>query len=124
MNPRKVLPHCQRVILTAASVALLAIPAWAWNLDAKHINALRLEKSGQISFTLFASGTGGNEFLCGAAGASRAQWFFITPCGSTNAQCIAAVNRMSNTLLEAKMARKAVHVQREGCNVTEVALKP
>lgn len=102
--------------------ALLVTPAFGWNLPAKQVNALSYLKSGEIRFTLFSSGSTGSEFLCRTS--PNSQWFRISPCGSGSPECLAAVNRMASTLLAAKLAGKAVHVQRSGCDVTEVALKP
>lgn len=98
----------------------MALPANAWNLAAKNINALRFEKSGRILFTLFDDGPGSSEFLCGSG--SNAQWFYIEAC--TEAMCAARVNRMASMLLAAKVSGKRVHVQRTNCVVTEVAMKP
>lgn len=93
--------------------------AQAWNLGAMNTNALRFEKNGSIRFTMFKSGNSGEEFMCGAS-----QWFHIKACSSSDASCIAAVNRMGSMLLAAKMAGKPVHTQNSNCEVTEVALKP
>jgi hypothetical protein len=73
---------------------------------------------------LFNQGSSGAEFLCGAAGTSNNQWFVVAPCVSGDAACLAAVNRMASMLLSAKLAGKPVHVQRNVCDVTEIALKP
>lgn len=97
-----------------------AFTVHAWNLDAKHVNALRFEKNGSIKFTLFKSGLNGEEFLCQGTN----QWFKISPCSANDAACIAAVNRMGSMLLGAKLSGKAVHVQNTNCEVSEVALKP
>ncbi len=98
-------------------------PALSWNLAAKHINALQYTKSGVIEFTLFDEGTNTPEFQCNPE-APRGQWFYISACTDGDEQCLAAVNRMASTLLTAKISGKPVHVQRSGCEVTEVALKP
>lgn len=110
--------------LSIACVALLiSTPAQSWNLGAKHINALQYTKAGIIEFTLFDEGTSIPEFQCNPE-APRGQWFYISPCADGYQQCLAAVNRMASTLLAAKIAGKPIHVQRDRCEVTEVALKP
>lgn len=113
----------KRVYVLTAVITLLALaapPALSWNLGARHINALRYEKSGRILFTLFDSGTSGAELQC----QTNNQWFVISACPSNDAGCIASVNRMGSALLAAKLGGRPVHVQRSGCEVTEVALKP
>jgi len=107
-------------IWVLALLAAVALPVLAWNLDAKNVNALRFEKSGRILFTLFDTGPGSAEFLC--ASSSGGQWFYIEAC--TDELCAAHVNRMASLLLAAKVSGKRVHVQRNACVVTEVALKP
>ncbi|MDC8003756.1 hypothetical protein POV27_06820 [Aureisphaera galaxeae] len=93
-----------------------------WNLPAKNINALRFLKNGEIHFTLFNEGNSGAEFRCSSA--RRGQWFVITPCDPNDNNCRAAVEKMGNMLLSAKLAGKKVHVQRSACECTEIALKP
>ena len=107
-------------IFAALSIVLLAPTAQAWNLDAKYVNALRFEKSGEIVFTLFANGQNGDEFKC----QTTRQWFEISACGANDQACVESVNRMASMLLAAKMAGRPVHVQRSNCLVTETALKP
>lgn len=135
-----------------AALILAATNALAWNTPPKHVNALRFLKDGSIWFTMFDQGAGGSEFRCNADDARRGQWLIIEACESSSpisagealsdrlsraaptvataasggsvAQCHKAVDRMASMLLAAKLAGKAVHVQRETCIVTEVALKP
>ncbi|MGA1876452.1 MAG: hypothetical protein ACMUIA_12675 [bacterium] len=108
------------IFLLTLFLVVLANQAQAWNLKAMHINALRFEKDGEIHFTLFETGTGGNEFLC----QGTSPWFVIKGCSSNNNDCISSLNRMGSMLLGAKLSGKPVHIQRSGCEVTEVALKP
>ena len=113
----------KRMIVTLVLMACVSTSSvYAWNLGAKGINALRFEKSGRIYFTLFNKGMSGAEFLCGTG--ARKQWFFVNACGATDSACLASVNRMASMLLSAKLAGKLIHVQRNGCEVTETALKP
>ncbi len=111
-----------KYILTIVALLLLSGSVYAWNLSAMNINALRFQKDGRIQFTLFDSGASGTEFECGTG--SRRQWFYVSECSGSNAQCLASANRIASMLLSAKLAGKKVHVQRSGCEVTEVALKP
>lgn len=110
-------------IISAMLVTVQSGMALAWNLDAKYLNALRYQKDGTIYFTLFESGDSGSEFQCKSSGTNR-QWFKISACDSETSQCLEAVNRMASTLLAAKLSGKRVHVQRNQCEVSEVALKP
>jgi hypothetical protein len=129
------------IIATSLFVLVLAITtnAFAWNLGARYVNALRFEKDGTILFTLFESGTSGPEYICDVTlpPADRGgQWFQISPCSIGNGEgnksaspsCLASVDRMAEMLLEAKLDGVPVHVTREKdpdrCGVTEVALKP
>jgi hypothetical protein len=107
-------------ILAVASIMAYASSAQAWNLSAKHVNALVFKKSGQVSFTLFENGSSGDEFKC----QGNQQWFSIGACGTNEQGCIESVNRMASMLLAAKMAGRPVHVQRNNCLVTETAVKP
>jgi hypothetical protein len=100
----------------------IATPLSAWNLDAKQINALQFFKNGRIEFTLFEAGAVEPEFRCSTG--ARGQWFFIAACSAGDQGCLASTNRMASLLLAAKLARAPVHVQRNNCEVTEVALKP
>ena len=124
-----------------ASIILLvsSASAFAWNLNARHINALRFEKDGTILFTLFDSGVSGPEFICDETldfGDRGKQWFQISSCdigkgkgnNSASSTCLSSVDRMAEMLLKAKLEGVPVHVTREtdpdGCGVTETALKP
>ncbi len=111
--------------------------ALAWNLGAKYVNALRFEKDGTIQFTLFASGTGGPEFICDPSLPTvpvegGGQWFVISSCDigngkgneSASSTCISSVDRMAEMLLKAKLEGVPVHVTRDLCAVSETALKP
>ena len=129
---------------TVASIILLAssTSAFAWNLEARYINALRFEKGGTILFTLFDSGVSGPEFICDETldfGDRGKQWFQISSCNkgkgskgkdnnSASSTCLSSVDRMAEMLLKAKLEGVPVHVTREtnpfGCGVTETALKP
>jgi len=104
-------------------LVFVAVPILAWNLEAKHINALAFYKDGRIRFTLFDSGNSGPEFLCKASGTDR-QWLYISPCDPNSSACLSHVDRMASLLLTAKETGRPVHVLRVNCEVTEVALKP
>lgn len=108
--------------LVALFISLMVFSAFAnaWNLDAKHINALSFRSDGAVQFTLFNTGEGGSEMKC----ENDRVFFKLTTCKLDNQTCYAAVNRMSSLLLAAKMSGKAIHVQRSGCIVSEVVLKP
>ena len=121
--------------LAVCILLLASTTASAWNLDAKYVNALRFEKDGTIEFTLFESGIGDSEFLCDLTpppGSSGPQWFRISSCAigrgkgnkSAGSTCLSSVDRMAEMLLRAKLEGVPVHVQRELCEVTEIALKP
>ena len=111
-------------LLTVALLILMAAGASrGWIGPARHVNALSFFKDGRVEFTLFESGTTGNEFHC-APGTTRPQWFVITPCTDQDASCLASVDRMASMLLAAKLSGKAVHIGWTDCEVTEVALKP
>lgn len=101
-------------------LALLAPLALAWNLEARYINALIFDKNGEISLTLFQDGKSGDELECEKGNV----WFEIAACEAEDAVCIASVNRMSSMLLAAKMAGKPIHLERNGCLVTQTGLKP
>lgn len=93
--------------------------ASAWNLGVKHIKALRFQKNGNIEFSLFESGARGESFTC--AGSNT--WFRINNCSTNDSVCVSAVDRMSKLLTSAALARKPVYLEREGCTVTEVAIR-
>ena len=129
------------VIATIISIVVLtaATAAFAWNLSAKHVNALRFEKDGTILFTMFATGTGGPEYVCDEsipAGDRGKHWFQISSCSigngkgnnSASSSCLSSVDRMAEMLLRAKIEGIPVHVTRvtgpDRCGVTETALKP
>ena len=99
---------------------VLSSTAFAWNQGAKHVNALSFRSDGAVQFTLFNKGKGGAEIKC----SGKNVFFSVPKCDASNHACIAAVNRMASLLLSAKVAGKAVHVQRDKCTVTEVVLKP
>mgnify|MGYP000421190609 CR=1 FL=1 len=110
-------------IVIALLAGLLAVEmAFAWNLGAKRVNAMEFKRSGEVRFTLFDSGSSGDEFMCGTG--RRGQWFEIEACSSNDSQCLSATNRMSSMLLSAKLAAKKVHIHRAACVVSGVALKP
>jgi hypothetical protein len=129
------------VFATITFIVVLAIStsAFAWNLSARYVNALRFEKDGTILFTLFESGTSGPEYICDVTlpfGDRGKQWFQISPCdvgqgkgnNSASSTCLSSVDRMAEMLLKAKLEGVPVHVTRETgpdrCGVTETALKP
>lgn len=122
------------ILVLASSTA-----AFAWNLSAKYVNALRFEKDGTILFTLFDAGTSGPEYICDETlplGDRGGQWFQISPCdigrgkgnNSASSTCLSSVDRMAEMLLKAKLMGAPIHVTRETnpfrCGVTETALKP
>lgn len=124
---------------TVLSIFILvsSTSAFAWNLNARYVNALRFEKDGTIQFTLFESGTGGPEFICDDSIPTfpvegGGQWFVISSCDtgqgkgnkSASSTCISSVDRMAEMLLKAKLEGVRVHVTRDLCEVTETALKP
>ena len=130
-----------RKIILATSVTLIvlasAMSAYAWNLQAGAVNALRFEKDGTILFTLFVSGNSGPEYICDESlpfGDRGKQWFQISSCAigkgkgnnSASSTCLASVDRMAEMLLKAKFEGVPVYVTREPsqCAVTETALKP
>ena len=130
-----------RIFTTVISIVLLAssTSAFAWNLGARYVNALRFEKDGTILFTLFDSGISGPEYLCDItlpSGDRGKQWFQISSCDigqgkgnkSASSTCISSVDRMAEMLLKAKLEGVPIHVTRETnpdrCGVTETALKP
>jgi hypothetical protein len=125
------------MFVTAVSAVLLAmsISAFAWNLDERYVNALRFQKDGTIQFTLFDSGTDGDEFICNpdiptVPVEGGGQWFVIASCGHDDgnnaavSNCLSSVDRMAEMLLKAKLEGVPVHVTRNLCAVTETALKP
>ena len=127
------------VITTIIPIALLAstTSAFAFNLGARYLNALRFQKDGTIQFTLFDSGTSGDEFICDPSIPTvpvegGGQWFVISSCDIGNGKgnksasptCLTSVDRMAEMLLKAKLTGVPVHVTRNLCAVTETALKP
>lgn len=111
-------------LCSAFLFSLLAGTAMAWNLPAKQVNALSFMKNGTIRFTLLEPGASNGEFICSG---SNNVWFRIAACtdkDTDTAGCLASVERMGSMLLAAKLAGRPVHVQRNGCRVTEVAMKP
>jgi hypothetical protein len=118
----EVIMRKRRLFWILAFLLLCEASARAWNLDAKHINALEFFRDGRITFTLFDAGASGPEFRC----AGGVQWFFVRACGTgvTAAECLASVQRMGSMLLAAKLSGKQVFVERSACEVTRVALKP
>ena len=130
-----------RIFTTVVPIVLLALStsAFAWNLGARNVNALRFEKDGTILFTLFDSGTSGPEYICDItlpSGDRGKVWFQISSCDigqgkgnkSASSTCISSVDRMAEMLLKAKLGGVPIHVTRETnpdrCGVTETALKP
>ena len=76
---------------TIIPIALLAstTSAFAFNLGARYVNALRFQKDGTIQFTLFDSGTSGDEFICDPSIPTvpvegGGQWFVISSCDIGN----------------------------------------
>lgn len=90
-------------------------------LDAKHINRLQFGRNGRIDFSLFITGSTGEKFKCVTGGST---FFSIAACPATDSGCHANVSRMASLLLSAKLAGKAVIVDRNACEVTSVALQP
>lgn len=110
------------LLLLVLGLSMLSLPSvtYAWNLGAKHINALNFDTDGRVNFTLFESGTSGEEFQCSDIG----PWFVIPACSDSDATCVRRRDRVASMLLAAKLAGRAIHVERSGCRVSEVALKP
>ncbi len=122
--------HCsswsQGVVMKGLQSFILSIltffvvdTAVAWNLGAKEVDVVRVEKSGKVSFTLRELGDGNQVFSCEA----DTSWFYISPCSSDDPVCVAAVDRMASTLVAARLAGEPVSVERANCAVTEVALR-
>lgn len=111
-----------KITILLSLLAMFSPWVYAWNLGAMTINALIFDRDGSIRFTLFKPG-GGGEYQCKPTGSGR-QWFYVQRCSSADQNCTAAVSRMASMLVAAKLSRKAVHVQNNNCQVTQVALKP
>ena len=112
------------IYLLSIVALMLAVTAstYAWNTAAMRVNALAFERNGKVNFTLFARGRGGSEFRCSEG--SGGQWLRIRACSAADRSCLVSVERMAELLLAAKLHGKSVHVGRDGCTVTSVALKP
>jgi hypothetical protein len=117
-------------IIAALILLASAFSAWGWNLQALYIEALQFRDDGTIRFTLLDPRPGVYEFKCDLNETSP--WFQIDSCDigkgngnkSASPTCTASVERMADMLLTAKVNRIPVHVQRDECAVSEVALKP
>ncbi len=103
----------------------------AWNLGARYIEALQFRDDGTIRFTLLDPDPEVYEFECDPS-LERPVWFEIPSCDigqgkgnkSASPSCLANQSRMGDMLLQAKLFNLPVHVQRDLCMVSEVALKP
>lgn len=103
----------------------------AWNTGAMYIEALQFRDDGTIRFTLLDPDPDEYEFKCDLS-LARPVWFEIPSCDigqgkgnkSASPSCLANQSRMGDMLLQAKLFSVPVHVQRDFCIVSEVALKP
>lgn len=109
------------IFILMSSVILPGVTQ-AWNTEALYLGALRFEKSGSIRFTLKETLELPDEFQCGTG--PQSQWLYIRRCPLRNPACISAMDRMGEVLHQAKLMGWKVHVERNNCAVTEVALKP
>lgn len=119
-------------LAVVASMVLFAgsFSAWGWNLGAMYIEALNFNDDGTIEFTLLDPDPAIYEFKCDINEVSP--WFKIDSCDIGNGKgnksasptCTASVDRMAEMLLTAKVNRIPVHVHRDECAVSQVALKP
>ena len=107
-------------IILVVLLSSICLTSYAWNLEAKHINALAFNDNGVIKFTLFNSGSSGPEFKCSGTN----PWFVVNACNPATPACLSATNRMASMVLAAKASGKKLHVQRSGCTVSQTALKP
>lgn len=113
-----------KAIMVATLLSFTSFGVYAWNLPAMEIIAISIKKSGEVLFVLRDSKNPTKDFQCKKPSQNRSQWLIIRPCPADNLQCLASVNRMTSTLVAAKMTNKKVHVQNNNCDVTEVSLKP
>ncbi len=111
-------------ILFLCSLLLIGQTAFAWNLAAKHIHQLEFFGDGKIRFTLYETGDSGTTFQCSSATGSAGLWFVIQPCGDSKQQCLSANERMGSMLLASKLSSTPVHVHRDNCIASRVALAP
>lgn len=119
------------VMITTALICGYSTAAMAWNTGAMFIEALQFRDDGTIRFTLLDPDPDVYEFECDPS-LDRPVWFEIPSCDigqgkgnkSASPSCIANQSRMGDMLLQAKLFSVPVHVQRDFCTVSEVALKP
>ena len=105
-------------------------PQQTWNPERYARNARFVADLGAPVLDLLDPRPGIYEFKCDVNGISP--WFQIDSCDIGNGKgnksasptCTASVERMADMLLTAKVNRIPVHVQRDDCAVSEVALKP
>lgn len=122
----------RKLFVFTASFVMLAssVSAWGWNLGAMYVEALTFNDDGTIRFTLLDPDPAVYEFKCDVNGVNP--WFEIDSCdvgnGNSNKSasptCTTSVERMADMLLTAKVNRIPVHVERDDCAVSQVALKP
>ena len=114
-----------RLLTTLAIGLLLPAAALGWNTAAMPIDAVEFLRDGSIRFKLFDPSGSGKNFYCDGS----ATWMVVPACESGDSGCLAAVDRMASALLAAKVAGRAVHVERgtapgKACEVSAVALDP
>ena len=118
-------------LFTTALICCYSTSAMAWNTGAMFIEALQFRDDCTIQFTLLDPDPNFYEFECDPS-LTRPVWFEIPSCDigngkgnkSASPSCIANQSRMGDMLLQAKLFSVPVHVQRDLCMVSEVALKP
>ncbi len=119
------------VFVTTAMICCFSASAMAWNEGAMYIEALQFRDDGTIRFTLLDPDPAEYEFKCDLS-LAKPVWFEIPSCDigngkgnkSASPSCLANQSRMGDMLLQAKLFGVRVHVQRDLCVVSEVALKP
>ena len=121
----------KKVFFTTALIFGFSASGMAWNEGAMYIEALQFRDDGTIRFTLLDPDPEVYEFECDPS-LTRPVWFEIPSCDvgkgkgnkSASPSCLANQSRMGDMLLQAKLFSVPVHVQRDLCTVSEVALKP
>lgn len=119
------------ILIATALMLAYSASAVAWNTGAMYIEALQFRDDGTIRFTLLDPDPEVYEFKCDES-LARPVWFEIPSCDigqgkgnkSASPSCLANQSRMGDMLLQAKLFSVPVHVQRDLCMVSEVALKP
>ena len=121
----------KKLLFATTLICGYSASAMAWNTGAMYIEALQFRDDGTIRFTLLDPDPDVYEFECDPS-LARPVWFEIPACDigqgkgnkSASPSCLANQSRMGDMLLQAKLFSVPVHVQRDLCRVSEVALKP